>query len=513
MRKILKLCHNELIKISRRMSVIVMTLLMVAGIFAIGGFIRLIYTSSMFYYDYSVSDPAGRLQELDEEIAKIQQELKGIQTTDSSYESNISYLLDLRMEEERCRMFLEDESLADIFKNGENNYMADVVHKLSLLRAADKTVKEYPEAADICKERTGEQDAGESLRLYEELFATHDFSAYIALQKESIQKNPYLTDREKAAETEAIELYLKADPNGENMGYALPNVVSAVKSGKEMLLTNTAQNYNGVSVPLSAEQRKQLEDAVDAAVYKLENGLISLENDNEASAAEAGMSAMIGVAFFLILIMMILLAGSSVSQEITSGSIKSLIISPTRRWKIYVAKLSTLFFTGLLLTVAAYFLSTAATLLFFGKLGYEPYVYMLNGTPHLIPPFVYGLLKILIDYLMVFVFMAFAFMLSIVTRNTAAAVSIPLGTYFVGSTVSAFLLAFGINGEWTKFLPFSHLSLTNKVFSTESLLTNMSFGAVQLDSSPSLLFSVIYLAVLLFCMLYTAFDSFTRRDL
>lgn len=41
----------------------------------------------------------------------------------------------------------------------------------------------------------------------------------------------------------------------------------------------------------------------------------------------------------------------------------------------------------------------------------------------------------------------------------------------------------------------------------------MNFGVIQIDSSPSLLFSVIYLAVLLFCMLYTAFDSFTRRDL
>lgn len=496
------------------MSVIVMTLLMVAGIFAIGGFIRLIYTSSVFYYDYSVSDPAGRLEELDAEISKIQQELKGMQTADSSYyESNILYLLDLRIEEERCRMLLEDESLADIFKNGENNYMADVVHKLSLLRASEETANEYPEAADICRERTGEQDTGESLRQYEELFASHDFSAYIALQKESIQNNPYLSDREKTAETEAIDLYLKADPNGENMGYALPNAISAVKSGKEMLLTNTAQNYSGASVPLSAEQRRQLEDAVDATVYKLENGLISLDNDNEASAAEAGMSAMVSVAFFLILIMMILLSGSSVSQEITSGSIKSLIISPTRRWKIYTAKLSTLFFTGLVLTAAAYLLSSATALILFGKLGYEPYVYISNGTPHLIAPFVYGLLKILLDYLMVFVFMAFAFMLSIVTRNTAAAVSIPLGTYFVGSTVSAFLLAFGINGEWTKFLPFPHLSLTNKVFPTESLLTNMNFGVVQIDSSPSLLFSVIYLVVLLFCMLYTAFDSFTRRDL
>ena len=51
MRKILKLCHNELIKISRRASIIVMTLLMVVGIFAIGGFIKLIYSSSMFSYD------------------------------------------------------------------------------------------------------------------------------------------------------------------------------------------------------------------------------------------------------------------------------------------------------------------------------------------------------------------------------------------------------------------------------------------------------------------------------
>lgn len=101
------------------------------------------------------------------------------------------------------------------------------------------------------------------------------------------------------------------------MGYELQSAISGVISGKKILLTNMATNYTGTSVPLSTDQREQLKDAVDATVYKLENGYISLDSDTEASAAEAGMSAMISVAFFLILIMMILLAGSSVSQEVT----------------------------------------------------------------------------------------------------------------------------------------------------------------------------------------------------
>jgi len=32
-------------------------------------------------------------------------------------------------------------------------------------------------------------------------------------------------------------------------------------------------------------------------------------------------------------------------------------------------------------------------------------------------------------------------------------------------------------------------------------------------TQPGLIFSLIYLAVLLFCMTYTAMDSFNRRDL
>ncbi len=512
MRKILKLCHNELIKISRRASIIVMTLLMVVGIFAIGGFIKLIYSSSMFSYDYSTSDPSGYLEELETEIAELHRQLETIEPADEEYPYSIGNLLDLTADAERCRMILEDNTLSEILQNGYN-YMSGVVDSLSMLRAAAEIEKTYPESAVICQQYTGYEDIESMLREYENVYAEHDYNAYISLQKKEIKNNPFLSDNEKAIEIEALELYLKADPNGENMGYELQSAISGVISGKKILLTNMATNYTGTSVPLSTDQREQLKDAVDATVYKLENGYISLDSDTEASAAEAGMSAMISVAFFLILIMMILLAGSSVSQEITSGSIKSLIISPTRRWKIYTAKLTTLFLTGLVLTVAAYLLSTLTTQVLFGKLGYEPYVYMSNGTPHLISPFVYGLLNILLDYLMVFVFMAFAFMLSVVTRNTAAAVSIPLGTYFIGSTVSAFLQMFGITGEWTKFLPFSHLSLSEKVFSTENLLNNMNFGVIQIDSSPSLLFSVIYLAVLLFCMLYTAFDSFTRRDL
>jgi len=72
--------------------------------------------------------------------------------------------------------------------------------------------------------------------------------------------------------------------------------------------------------------------------------------------------------------------------------------------------------------------------------------------------------------------------------------------------------------EWLKFIPFANLDLNSRVFPFSSMMQDIStsfFSMVTRTSFtlPDLIFSLIYLAIFLFCMTYTAMDSFNRRDL
>jgi ABC-2 type transport system permease protein len=113
------------------------------------------------------------------------------------------------------------------------------------------------------------------------------------------------------------------------------------------------------------------------------------------------------------------------------------------------------------------------------------------------------------------VYMSFAFMLSVLTRNTAAAVGISVAGYFGSGIVQGFL-AFLPNYEFLKFLPFSNLTLQSRFFPFSNLMQSLSYGGFSMGGTftyPSLTFSLVYLLVILFCMNYTAMDSFNRRDI
>ena len=125
--------------------------------------------------------------------------------------------------------------------------------------------------------------------------------------------------------------------------------------------------------------------------------------------------------------------------------------------------------------------------------------------------FLYQLADAFVQFIDVFVFMLFAFMLSIVTRNTAASVGISIGVYFGGSMAMTMVGQF-LKGEWINFIPFTNLSLSTKFF-PYSGLNNMMTGMGIVNTGTSLPFSLCYLAVLCICMLYVAKDSFCRRDI
>ena len=137
-----------------------------------------------------------------------------------------------------------------------------------------------------------------------------------------------------------------------------------------------------------------------------------------------------------------------------------------------------------------------------------PCIYGANGTAYVMNFHLFWLLKILASLIPMLIYMVFTFMLSVITRNTAASVGISISVYFAGSTINNILLLM-VKGEWMKFVPFNNLSFESKLFPFENLSTTTSSSGV----STSLAFSLCYIAVLILCMGYTTYDSLCRWDI
>jgi ABC-2 type transport system permease protein len=165
--------------------------------------------------------------------------------------------------------------------------------------------------------------------------------------------------------------------------------------------------------------------------------------------------------------------------------------------------------------IVLYIVGSLAHGLFFGFSDQVPYVFASNGKASAISFEAFQFAILLVKYLDILVYMAFAFMLSVLTRNTAAAVGVSMAGYF-GSGIAQQILMILPNYEWLKFLPFSNMDLQSRFFPFDNLMESLFYGQMSMGGSfqyPSLTFSLGYLFVIVFCMSYVAMDSFNRRDI
>jgi ABC-2 type transport system permease protein len=153
----------------------------------------------------------------------------------------------------------------------------------------------------------------------------------------------------------------------------------------------------------------------------------------------------------------------AISQEMATGSIKSLIIAPVRRWKIFTAKVLSLVSVSLIATILLYLVMILTHGLMFGFSSGQPYIFASHGQAGALSFAIYQLASLLVRWISVLVFIALALMLSVVTRNTAAAVGISMAIFFGHQLIGSFLM-FLPRSEWVKFIPFEHFSLLPRFF-------------------------------------------------
>ncbi|MCB2294088.1 ABC transporter permease [Clostridium algoriphilum] len=200
----------------------------------------------------------------------------------------------------------------------------------------------------------------------------------------------------------------------------------------------------------------------------------------------------------LIALFAIIIGGGIVANEFSGGTIKLLLIRPSKRWKIllskYIAVIEHIILMLLVLLVVSFVLGGilfsfkgAGTSLLTNSGGIITETSMMSHIVQL-----YGLESI--NLLMM---VTLSFMISTVFRNSAMAIGIGVFLLTVGNVITVFLARF----DWSKYILFANTNL-NQYINGEPLVKGMTMT-----------FSIIVLIVYFIIFNAISYIGFTKRDI
>lgn len=252
-------------------------------------------------------------------------------------------------------------------------------------------------------------------------------------------------------------------------------------------------------------EKAKYEDIVTLGIYRLENNktVNVADEENIFMSEKIGFWNVFGTSSGLIGIiglLIIILTGSTVSNEFSNGTIKFLLINPVKRWKILVSKYIMSISLGYIMVLLLYIISMLAAMAFFrgADLGAD-YLEVVDGAVKSTP----GMLFILRNYFLasvkVVVMATLAFSISSLVRSSALAIGVSLFAMLSGNTLVAILKG-GLKLDWARYLVFANTDL--------EAVANGTTGF----SHHSMAFAVAVVAVHLVVFFLIAWDGFTKRE-
>lgn len=474
--KIFKLFIDENIKTWKKFST---KLLIIAVLLSLVGVLGL--TKLMQYMDEK-SRITGTVIDTSDEYLKSEIEYFKEQLKDESLDEESKKSIQTQMEQYEMYLEYDIELYGDTWKN---NIVKNIVNF----------------------KQDGKNDEAEKLV---QILKNNDYSGYIANEKKILKDkldNKEIEQQEYNDEISILELkekYLNVDEENWKKS-TIKEIQRSQKGIREGINLNSGKL-------LKAEDKQKLEDLIAIDKYRLEKNIEPSEESSEENfrLRFEMLSPMFVIA--VISIVTVIIAGGTISTEVSSGTIKFWALTPNKRWKILTAKLLSILFYIIILTLIMSLLSVAFANMFFKEDG-ETYLYVKNGDVQEIGNTLYTVELYFAKTIPVIIFALFAVMLSTVTRNTAASVSFSMALYMGNGIVMMILNQF-IKKDWIRFVPFNNLNIAEKIFSNSTNLSQMLLdGTDTFAKSTSLGFSLEVLVVCAILMLVTMYDSFNKRDI
>lgn len=533
MNKFWALIRNEITRNTHRIFIYIVYALMILGIFGIGILYKVFNNQTELpSRDFAAYSEAEN--DLKADYAALQQQTESLKETIEnisdpgelmSYTNEYFYVRD--------DMLLHQLAIEYEVNLYGNNYLSNLLYEYRDLTIAQQnrdlensplTDNVYSKEKDISnidleyiRERGSapygtfyyltDQEIIEKKEQIKHILRVRDYAEYINLQIEMVKQDQALDETQKEFAISDLQLELKLNPNGlsyydgssqiANWQYQRDESYFALKNGYD-------SNFGILSAKELAQHEKTL-NAVSDYLEKSYDNPAMIKTDSFQT-----LNLVISYGLQLAIFIMIILGGSAISQEISTGSIKGLIIAPVKRYKIFFAKLINLMLLGIVSLMIVYLSTLAVSLLFFDAALYLPFLKV--NFPTYLAGLVFGNLSGL--FMTGFISLA----LSAVIRNTSIAVGVSMIIqYGLLSVYSILKLNTIFTHAVLAFLPMEYLNLSDYLIpQIPGLQNNTILGNLGMDKfifETPVWFPFIYWLLLAAALIWTARDSFVKRDL
>lgn len=495
MRSFGRLMKNEFVKLFARPTTFIMLILIPVLTFGLGFVMKMGLAGNARFAPKPASMMQSRIEELTEQVAGSAETANGYGdsiTMSGGQDPASSYTPQQELD------ILQYARSANIEPDG---WKMDALYK-TLLPAGAKSA-----AAE------GSADYQKYDRLEQSLYAavrSDDSMQYLAAWKAMMEQAPELWDKSQLPIEKEI------------LGLRIDNKIEPVYAGfyswgidrpwKEEALDSISQNRYQLSTGMGKDgaltdtEKSDLEKNTAIAIHRL-------QTDN-APVAQGSMFGFLSQASMLVsmLSLFIIIIGSTMmASEYSSGTIKLLLISPHKRWKLFFAKMASLFLIGVGMLALLFISALVSGGVVFGFQNVGPYLGFSGGQVTETPYILMSLFRYLLACPELLVMTALAVMLAVIMRRSAVVIGVGTALLFGGSMISMILRL--LPYDFKRFILFLNTDLSMYF----PQLSTGQFGGDQMAGPPAsgmtVQFSLAVLAVYFICFAYIALDSFNRRDI
>ena len=477
------LIKNELIKIFSKKSMIVIGVIILVIIIGFNVLNKISQNMSNSYSAYSES----YIRYLDEELSNL----------DPNKPSDINKYVETKSQKDIATLakdYKETSWQAEVIGTvispiieEMNNY--EYIDKNNEALTASKT--KYDEMLIALKNEDWKYFANKELENINTQI--EDLNTLIAQDSE----NEDLKTQLKSLELQKEVVNLRLD---KNINYGSDNYKSIAVQNYRMYMGNYIQSSQGRN--LTDEDKSEINGYLEKAnLYKYD-----LYNDTEyqnTATANYTFQNSIGTYIAIIVMVVVIVAGVSISEEFNKGTVKLLLVRPYSRTKILISKLIAVFITMLITTATILLLQ-----FIIGGIVYGFGTYMMNvvqfdfTTNSIVTLNIFAYLGLIfICKLPIFILIGtLAFALSTLFLNSPLAVALPILGYMGSDMIN--MIAISYKWDWVKYFVTPNWDLSQYLF-----------GGTPMFSGISVEFSITICAIYFVIMIVASIVSFKKRNI
>ena len=478
-----KLIKNELIKIFSKKSMIVIGVIILVIIIGFNVLNKISQNMSNSYSAYSES----YIQYLDEELAEL----------DPNKPSDINKYVETKSQKDLATLakdYKETSWQAEVI----GTVISPIIEEMNNYEYIDKNNEalttskaQYDEMLTALKNNDWKYFANKELDSLNTQI--EELNTLIAQDSE----NEDLKTQLKSLELQKEVVNLRLD---KNINYGSDNYKSIAVQNYRMYMGNYIQSSQGKN--LTDEEKSEINGYLEKAnLYKYD-----LYNDTEyqnTATANYTFQNSIGTYIAIIVMIVVIVAGVSISEEFNKGTVKLLLVRPYSRTKILISKLIAVFITMLITTVAILLLQ-----FIIGGIVYGFGTYMMNvvqfdfTTNSIVTLNIFAYLGLIfICKLPIFILIGtLAFALSTLFLNSPLAVALPILGYMGSDMIN--MIAISYKWDWVKYFVTPNWDLSQYLF-----------GGTPMFSGISIEFSITICAIYFVIMLVASIVSFKKRNI